>query len=179
MTALWHALVEFFTEKVFSWVMVHATAGDLVLSGLTLLGAVGLSRWIIRREYNPKLGAIHKQLASRSSDSDFAGLNEDKTLSNTKAIWLASPGAGRTAARLIMMVPTLEEAKQIHDGFLAAPKREHADHANWAILRRLEEKDVNSELVYGLAFRHGDEPINVDPATEQELTLLREKAQGD
>ncbi len=91
-----------------------------------------------------------------------------------KKIWEASPGAGRTAAKLIMMVPRLEEARRIYDAFRAASQREDAAPANWAFLRQLDKSGREQE-VYDLAFdlTGKEEDINVDGETAEELIRLR------
>ena len=50
----------------------------------------------------------------------------------TKERWLASPGAGRTAAKLIAKAPTLEEAREIWAAFYNAPRRTEMNWASWA-----------------------------------------------
>ena len=95
-------------------------------------------------------------------------------------VWLVSPGAGRIAARLIMTVPSLEEAQRIYDGYRAAPNREHEESANYAFLHRLNLEGHGAE-VYALAEELTDkhEEINMDGEIEKELTRLYEDARKE
>ena len=102
------------------------------------------------------------------------------SLADLKKIWEASPGAGRTAAQLIMVAPTVEKARQIYDGFRAAPQRENAAQANWAFLFQLD-KSGQKQAVYDLAFEltGREEDLNVDDETAEEFIRLRQQVKGD
>ena len=102
------------------------------------------------------------------------------SLADLKKIWEASPGAGRTAAQLIMVAPTVEEARQIYDGFRAAPQRENAAQANWAFLCQLDKSGQEQE-VFDLAFEltGREEDLNVDDETAEEFIRLRQQVKGD
>ena len=92
--------------------------------------------------------------------------------------WLSSPGAGRTAARLIMTAPTLEDARLIFDAHRSAPNRQYAEWANWAFLFRLEEEGHGQE-VYALAYdlTGEEEEITVDSEITEDLKRMYRQAQ--
>ena len=104
---------------------------------------------------------------------------KDRVSQNDTAVWQLSPGAGRIAARLIMTVPSIEEAQRIYDGFSAAANKQHEEAANFAFLHRLNDEGYGSE-VYALAQElivKGEE-IHLDGDYEQELIRLCEDAKG-
>ena len=94
---------------------------------------------------------------------------ESKT--ETRAIWLASPGAGRTAAKLLINASTLEEARDIYSGFRAASQKSDAQWANWAFLYRLEEEGCGHE-VFDVAFTLAEEDQKIIGDEEIWKTVL-------
>ena len=102
---------------------------------------------------------VHAQALANIVDSD-----ED--------VWRRSPGAGRITARLMMKAPDLVDAERFFDGFRAAPAKEHADWANWALLFRLEEAGRDRE-VFERAFDLSDEGgFLEDTESQRELQRL-------
>ena len=195
--AFWEPVFDFLIRHGISWAM----AGVFTAVGI-LVGSM-MSKWIVGRDFKGKLEAQGKELQEervqrivRESvlESKLSALAAELRISRTpspdtkegadpsggdspadlKKIWEASPGAGRTAAKLIMMVPRLEEARRIYDGFRAAPQREHTEQANWAFLYQLDKAGHEQE-VYDLAFdlTGKEEDINVDGETAEELIRLR------
>ena len=90
----------------------------------------------------------------------------------TKERWLASPGAGRTAAKLIAKAPTLEEAREIWAAFYNAPRRAEMNWASWAFFSRLEEAG-HGEEVADLAFDLYDGEEDIDPTEEIQKTIKK------
>ena len=79
-----------------------------------------------------------------------------EAFSKAEARWLHQPGAGREAARLIMMAPTFQEAEAVHDTFRAAEPRLDTSWAHHAFLYRME-MDGHSDEVMHHAKAIGDE----------------------
>lgn len=61
--------------------------------------------------------------------------------------WLNVPGVGREAARLIMMAPTFDDARAVHDTFLAVHPRTEPWWAHYAILYRMEMDGLEDEVI--------------------------------
>ncbi len=143
-----------------------------------------VQRIVRERVLESKLSALDAEIRiSRTPSPDTkegADPSGGDSPADLKKIWEASPGAGRTAAKLIMMVPRLEEARRIYDGFRAAPQREHTEQANWAFLYQLDKAGHEQE-VFDLAFKltGKGEDINVDDETEEALIRLHQQAKSD
>ena len=101
---------------------------------------------------------------------------KDDPLPGIRDMWRASPGAGYLASKLVLMVSTLDEARDIFSAHRVAPKREDVALANWAFLYRLEDEGRGDE-VFGAAwdFLEAEENIELDPDLQNELIRLREE----
>ena len=120
-----------------------------------------------QREPEPSSSASPPAAASPAAGETTAVESEEN-------VWRRNPGAGRVAARLMMTAPTLLDAERIFDGFRAAPVKDHADWANWALLFRLEEAGRERE-VYERAFDLlGEGGFLEDKETQRELQRLYE-----
>ena len=100
-----------------------------------------------------------------------ADIEADSDRSRTGTIWLASPGAGRTAAKLIAQASTEEEVREIWGAFFNAPRRTDTNWAYWAFISRLEEFGRGDE-VYDLSFDLTTEE-DIDPTEEIEATIKK------
>ena len=89
----------------------------------------------------------------------------------TRHIWLASPGAGYLAAKLIMRAPTIDEARDIWSAFYSTEPRTDTHVAGWAFSHRLEEAGYGHEvydLAYDLAKNDADMTM-VDDEMQEEI----------
>lgn len=133
-------------------------------------------------EFGTTRGPISVSLAggSRTANDLVRWLHEKRLLAPlafqpadaTKERWLASPGAGRTAAKLIAKAPTLEEAREVWDAFYNAQRRTDTNWAYWAFISRLEEFGHGDE-VYDLTFDLYGKDGNIDPTDEIEATIKK------
>lgn len=99
-------------------------------------------------------------------------------LSETRANWRASPGAGRLAAKLIVAASTLDEAREIWSAFHSALNRTDTKWAYWAFISRLKEAEHGDEI-YDLAYELADNGEDIDPNEEIETALQRWKEKRD
>lgn len=93
-----------------------------------------------------------------------------QTADATKERWIASPGAGRAAAKLIAKASTLEEAREIWAAFYSAPRRTDVKWASYAFFSRLEEAEYGDE-VNRLAFELYGGEEDIDPTDEIQMTI--------
>ena len=125
-----------------------------------------------------QLRAINQPASSSDSPSSISASEEaGDPLEDTRRMWLASPGAGYLASKLIMQVPTLEEVREIYTAFRSAHQREDTARANWAFLYRLEDDGHGTE-VYEWAFTLAgeDDEIFSDEDTQGELLRWHKEA---
>ena len=134
-------------------------------------------------EFGTTHGPISVSLAggSRSASDLVRWLHEKRLLApltlaieatdTTKERWLANPGEGKTAAKLIAKAPTLEEAREIWADFYNTPHRTEMNWASWAFFSRLEEAGHGEEAA-DLAFDlyNGEEDID---ATDEIQTTIK------
>ena len=126
-------------------------------------------------------GARHRRAAFPTdqhgplADQDLGASRASATAPDqrrTHDIWSTSPGAGRAAAKLIITVSTLEEARDVYGAFKAAPKKSDVIWANWSFLYRLEEEGCGRE-VFSEAFTLAEEGQEIIADEEIWKTILR------
>ena len=137
------------------------------------------NRIVTRAAYETRLSIVEAQLRA-ANQSDLAVVQhppKDDPLPSIRDMWRSSPGSGRLTAKLVMMVPVLDEARDIFSAHRASPKRGDAALANWAFLYRLEDEGQGNE-VFSTAydFLQEEEDVDIDPSTQNEFIRLREEA---
>ena len=155
-----HMLDRFFLGK-----KARADLGNLKKSNAALIARMSILERQREPEPSPPPGP---PATARDAAGGVPAVESDED------VWRRSPGAGRVAARLMMTAPTLLDAERIFEGFRAAPVKERADWANWALLFRLEEAGRARE-VYEQAFDLWDEGgFLEDTETQRGLQRLYE-----
>ena len=125
-------------------------------------------------------GTVRLALPVRLSVSFGGGLDgslsatvehgNNTSLTETRANWLASPGAGLLAAKLIMAARTMNDAREIFAGFRAAPNRNDVAAANWAFADRLHDAGCGDELYdFGYDRTNEGEELVVDESIQVDL----------
>ena len=101
---------------------------------------------------------------------------KDDPLDDIRELWRDSHGSGRLTSKLVMMLPALDEVRDIFSAHRAAPKREDVSLVNWAFLYRLEDEGHGNE-VFSTAydFLQEEEEVDADPSTQNEFIRLREE----
>ncbi len=89
---------------------------------------------------------------------------------SVKDQWLASPGAGRLAAKLIMRALTLQDARDIWSAFYSTKPRTDTHVAGWAFSWRLEDAGHGQE-VYDLAFNLAE--------SDADMTMVDDEMQAE
>ena len=91
--------------------------------------------------------------------------------------WRFSKGDGYSAAKLIMLAPTVEEARKIYNSFRVAPRRNDVASANWAFLYRLGEAGLADEVdIWSRVLDKQNEDFFLHEKVHDELKSLRREA---
>ena len=97
------------------------------------------------------------------------------SLAEARANWLASPGAGLLAAKLIMAAQTMKDAREIYAAFRAAPNRNDVAAANWAFADWLHDAGCGDELYdFGYDRTNEGEELVVDENMQVDLRRWKE-----
>ena len=110
-----------------------AVGAGLLVAGAFLIGRDALRRRRVKKEIAPPTATEPVEPA-------------DARQSETRTLWLASPGAGRLAAELIAQAPDLAAARQIWEGYRAAPRQTDLRWAHHAFVARLNEAGEGDEI---------------------------------
>ena len=126
-----------------------------------------------------RLSIVEAQLraANQSSEQrEKSPASKDDPLDDIRELWRDSHGSGRLTSKLVMMLPALDEVRDVFSAHRAAPKRDDVSLANWAFLYRLEDEGQGNE-VFSTAydFLQGEEEVDIDPSTQNEFIRLREE----
>jgi len=88
---------------------------------------------------------------------------EDKaSFPEIEELFMASPRAGRLAAKVIVKDPSFEEAETVHDVFMATPIRTYASWAHYFFLYRMEMEGHGNEIMmvaYDIMQQTGDDIV--------------------
>ena len=137
------------------------------------------TRIISQAANEARLSIVEAQL--RAANQSFeqrenAPASKDDPLDDIRELWRNSHGSGRLTSKLVMMIPALDEVRDIFSAHRAAPKREDVSLANWAFLYRLEDEGQGNEVVStAYDFLQEEEEVDIDPSTQNEFIRLREE----
>ena len=203
-TAAWTAPTIVYWRRVLGWAAEHIVealaAGIVGSSAMTALVAKWIlgkgamkritalenerddekeTRIISQAAYETRLSIVEAQLRAANQffeQRDKSPASKDDPLDDIRELWRNSHGSGRLTSKLVMMVPALDEVRDIFSAHRAAPKKEDVSLANWAFLYRLEDEGQGNE-VFSTAydFLQEEEEVDIDPSTQNEFIRLREE----
>ena len=140
-----------------------------------LLAMIGLWRWLSNRKLRDRIKVLEEAQTTAPAASEPLE-PADARQSETRTLWLASPGAGRIAAELIAKAPDLAAARQVWEGYRAALRQTDLRWAYWAFATRLEKAGDGQEIsgLTQVLLLDADMPVDaLDPDEELKAQVNR------